>query len=414
MLSRRPGIQKKLKAVKTYNFDRHVNRTGTDSLKWDAVIQSTGNKNVHPLWVADMDFETPPFIYRAINKRLSYKVLGYTVPFKPYYDSIADWLGHRYGIRLNEGQIHFIAGIVPGLHHAICALTEKGDKVLIQTPVYHPFHHIIEINGRTKVESPLKIVDGRFEMDFGDLEEKLPHCRMMLLCNPHNPGGTVWKPEELARLAVLCKRHNVLVLSDEIHADMTHTGHKHIPFCKISGDAETNSITFMAPSKTFNMPGIVTSYCFTHNSGLSGKFYRFLDQADVTVGNSFAYDCLRACYTAEGEEWLKQMLRYVQDNITAVEQFLTENCPKIKPMKTEASFLVFLDNREMPFGNEEELVDFYLNGADMFLNEGSMFGHNGTMFMRLNVALPRQELLEALHGLKRAYDALMLQRPVRP
>ncbi len=400
--------------MKNYDFNQHIDRIGTDSLKWDTVIQHTGNKNVCPLWVADMDFATPPFVYRAINKRLGYKVLGYTVPFKPYYDSIADWVGRRYGIKLNERHIHFIAGIVPGLHHAICALTDKGDKILIQTPVYHPFHHIIEINGRTKVESPLKIVDGRFEMDFGDLEEKLPHCKMMLLCNPHNPGGTVWKPEELARLAALCKRYNVLVISDEIHADMTHPGHKHVPFCKISDEAESNCITFMAPSKAFNMPGIVTSYCFTHNSGLSGRFYRFLDRADVTVGNAFAYDCLRACYTAEGEEWLNQMLHYVKGNITAVEQFLAENCPKIKPMKTEASFLVFLDNREMPFNNEEELVDFYLNGANMFLNEGSMFGHNGTMFMRLNVALPRRELLEALHGLKRAYDTLGLQRPGRP
>ena len=160
--------------MKTYDFDKHINRIGTDSLKWDAAIQSTGKSNVRPLWVADMDFETPPFIYKAINKRLDYKVLGYTKPFAPYYDSITNWLKHRYDISLNANQVHFIAGIVPGLHHAICALTEKGDKILIQTPVYHPFHHIIEINERTKVESPLNIVGGRFEMNFEDLEKKLP------------------------------------------------------------------------------------------------------------------------------------------------------------------------------------------------------------------------------------------------
>jgi cysteine-S-conjugate beta-lyase len=398
----------------TYDFDKHVDRIGTDCLKWDSIIESTGKKDVRPLWVADMDFETPPFIYRAINKRLACGVLGYTVPSKQYYDSITGWLGRRYGVKLCEEQIHFIAGIVPGLHHAICALTEKGDKILIQTPVYHPFHHIIEINGRTKVESPLKLVDGRFEMDFDDLEAKLPGCKMMLLCNPHNPGGTVWRPEELKRLAHMCKEHGVLVVSDEIHADMTHADHKHIPFCMISEEAEENSLTFMAPSKAFNMPGIVTSYCFSHNSALRERFYHFLEQADVTVGNAFSYDCLQACYTEEGEEWLNQMLSYVTGNIAATEQFLAANCPKIKPMKTEASFLVFLDNREMPFESEKELVDFYLNDANLFLNEGSMFGHNGTMFMRLNVALPRQELLDDLEGLKRAYDKLMNRQAGRP
>ena len=390
----------------TYNFDTHINRIGTDSLKWDAIIKLTGKKDVRPLWVADMDFETPPFIYEAINRRLDFKVLGYTMPFDPYYDSISNWLGHRYGVKLKAQDLHFIPGIVPGLHHTICALTEKGDKILIETPVYHPFHHIIEINERVKVESPLKNVDGRFEMDFEDLEKKLPGCKMMILCNPHNPGGTVWKTAELQRLAALCKKHHVLVVSDEIHADMTLPGHKHTPFCMISDDAKSNSITFMAPSKTFNMPGIVTSYCFSFNEQVRSRLYRFLDMADVTVGNAFAYDCLRACYTPEGEEWLNQMLAYVKTNIETTEQFLAQNCPKIKPMKTEASFLVFLDNRELPFENEQQLMDFYLNKAGIYLNEGSMFGHNGTMFMRLNVALPRKELLEALQALKTAYDQL--------
>lgn len=390
----------------TYNFDTHVNRIGTDSLKWDAIIKLTRKSDVRPLWVADMDFETPPFIYEAINRRLDFKVLGYTMPFDPYYDSISNWLGQRYGVELKAKDLHFIPGIVPGLHHTICALTEKGDKILIETPVYHPFHHIIEINERVKVESPLKIVDGRFEMDFDDLEKKLPGCKMMILCNPHNPGGTVWKTAELQRLATLCKKHQVLVVSDEIHADMTLPGHKHTPFCMISDDAKSNSITFMAPSKTFNMPGIVTSYCFSFNEQIRSRLYRFLDMADVTVGNAFAYDCLRACYTPEGEGWLNQMLAYVKTNIETTEQFLAQNCPKIKPMKTEASFLVFLDNRELPFDNEKDLMDFYLNKAGIYLNEGSMFGHNGTMFMRLNVALPRQELLEALQALKTAYDQL--------
>lgn len=389
-----------------YNFDQHINRIGTDCLKWDAVIKETGHKNIRPLWIADMDFETPPFIMKAIRCRLENRILGYTMPPEAYYQSIIDWLGHRFQLELLPQQIHFLPGVVPGLHHAICALTEKGDKVLIQTPVYHPFHHVIAINQREKVESPLILRDGRFEMNFDDFEKKLPGCKMMFLCNPHNPGGIVWKHEELVRLAQLCKKHNVIVVSDEIHADMTLPPHKHTPFCKISQDAADVCITLMAPSKTFNMPGIVSSYCFSYNDALRQTYYNFLDMSDTTAGNAFAYDCLRACYTPEGEEWLNQMLAYIQNNINTVKDFLATNCPKIKPMVTEASFLVFLDNREMPFQNTDQLMDFYLNKADVYLNEGTMFGHDGAMFMRLNTALPNSELLEDLKQIKRAYDTL--------
>lgn len=389
-----------------YNFDNHINRIGTDCLKWDLIMQETGRNDIRALWVADMDFETPPFIIKAINKRIEQKVLGYTWPFKPYYDSISNWLDHRYGVKLQQEQIHFVPGVVPGLHHAVCCLTEKGDKILIQTPVYHPFHQVVDINERTKVTSSLKIVNGRFEMDFDDLEKKLPGCKMMILCNPHNPGGTVWKTEELVRLAELCKKLGVLVISDEIHADMTHADHTHVPFCMTCEAARENCITLMAPSKTFNMPGLCTSYYFIFNDALREKLYHFLDMADVAFGNIFAYDCLRACYTPEGEEWLNQMLSYVKENIKVVEDFMAKNCPKIKPMKTEASFLVFLDNRELGFETTEQLMDFYLNKAGIFLNEGSMFGHDGKMFMRLNTALPRKELIEALEMIKTAYDNL--------
>lgn len=389
-----------------YNFDQHINRIGTDCLKWDVIMDVTGRKDLKMLWVADMDFETPPFIIRAINKRLEQKILGYTFPFQPYYDSICTWIKRRHGVELTKEHIHFVPGVVPGLHHAVCALTEKGDKILIQTPVYHPFHQVVDINERVKVESSLRIVDGRFEMDFDDLEQKLPGCKMMILCNPHNPGGTVWKPEELVRLAKLCKKHGVLVISDEIHADMTHAGHKHLPFCLCCEEAKDNCITLMAPSKTFNMPGIVTSYYYIFNKDIREHLYHFLDMSDTAFGNVFAYDCLCACYSDEGEAWLNEMLAYVKENINLVETFLAENCPKIKAMKTEASFLVFLDNRELGYNTTEELMAFYTDKAGIFLNEGSMFGHDGRMFMRLNVALPRQELLEALQQLKAAYEQL--------
>lgn len=390
----------------TYDFDRHIDRVGTDCVKYDAIYKQLERCDVKPLWIADMDFETPPFVIRAIENRLRQRVLGYTCPSEGFYKSIINWMQRRHGVSLESKDIHFVPGIVPALHHAICALTEKGDKVLIQPPVYHPFAHIININERVEVDSPLRVADGRFEMDFDDLERKLPECKMMILCNPHNPGGTVWASEVLGRLAALCKKHNVIVLSDEIHSDMTHSGHKYTPFVNVSDDARDISIALNAPSKTFNMPGVVVSYCYSLSHTLRRRYFTFLERADVAIGNVFACDCLEACYSDEGEQWLCQMLNYVTDNIRFVEDYLAANCPRIKPMKTEASFLMFLDHSEMPFAAADELQDFYLNKAGLYLNQGHSFGCTGEAFMRLNVALPRAELTQALDKLKAAYDAV--------
>ena len=386
-----------------YNFDKHIERTGTDSLKYDVLFNMLGRSDVTPLWVADMDFETPPFVMRAISKRLKQQILGYTMPPGTFYQSIINWMQRRHGVNLNEEEIHFLPGIVPAVHHAICALTDKGDRVLIQPPVYHPFGHIIDINERTRVENPLHVVEGRFEMDFTDLEQKLPGCKMMILCNPHNPGGTVWTPEVLQRVAHLCHKHGVMVLSDEIHSDMTHHAYQYTPFVNTCQEARDITITMNAPSKAFNMPGVVVSYCYCLNPTLRRRLYTFLDQADVALGNIFAYGCLEACYTAEGEDWLNQMLDYVQANIQAVSDFLQSHCPKIKPMHTEASFLVFLDNSAMPFASSEELQHFYLDQAGLYLNQGQTFGKEGAKFMRLNVAMPRAELTAALQKLRKAY-----------
>ena len=386
-----------------YNFDKHIERTGTDSLKYDVLFNMLGRSDVTPLWVADMDFETPPFVMRAISKRLKQQILGYTMPPGTFYQSIINWMQRRHGVNLKEEEIHFLPGIVPAVHHAICALTDKGDRVLIQPPVYHPFGHIIDINERTRVENPLHVVEGRFEMDFADLEQKLPGCKMMILCNPHNPGGTVWTPEVLQRVAHLCHKHGVMVLSDEIHSDMTHHAYQYTPFVNTCQEARDITITMNAPSKAFNMPGVVVSYCYCLNPTLRRRLYTFLDQADVALGNIFAYGCLEACYTAEGEDWLNQMLDYVQANIQAVSDFLQSHCPKIKPMYTEASFLVFLDNSAMPFASSEELQHFYLDQAGLYLNQGQTFGKEGAKFMRLNVAMPRAELTAALQKLRKAY-----------
>lgn len=389
-----------------YEFDKHVNRCGTDCVKYDWLYKELGRSDVMPLWVADMDFETPPFVIRAIERRLRQKTLGYTLPPDSFRQSVIDWMGRRHGVSLKAEDIHFVPGIVPAIHHAVCALTEKGDKILIQPPVYHPFARIININVRARVESPLRVVDGRFEMDFDDLERKLPGCKMMILCNPHNPGGTVWAPDVLEQLAKLCHRHGVTVLSDEIHSDMTHRGYRHTPFVDTCAEARDITLAMNAPSKAFNMPGMVVSYCYTFSPTLREKFYTFLDEADVALGNIFAYDCLEACYTKEGEEWLRQMLDYVKGNCDMVTDFLGRHCPKIKAMHTEASFLVFLDNSDMPFASPEEMQDFYLAKSGLYLNEGRIFGKEGEKFMRLNVALPRAELASALQKLRQAYASI--------
>lgn len=392
----------------TYDFSQHIERVGTDCVKYDAMYKYLGRKDVKPMWVADMDFPTPPFIIAAIEKRLKQQILGYTRPSDAYFQSIIDWNRRRHGLSLKAEEIHFVPGVVPGIHHAVCALTDKGDKILILTPVYHPFHHVIEANERQKVTSSLKVADGRYQMDFQDIERKLDGCRMMFLCNPHNPGGTVWSATDLKRLALLCKDKGVLVISDEIHSDMTLSGHTFTPFVNACGQARDITITLNAPSKAFNMPGIQCSYYYILNPALRSRLYNFLDQTDSAEGNVFSYDCLRACYSAEGEDWLRQMLNYVEGNIRTVEDFLRQYCPKIIPMHTEASFLVFLDHRALPFHSGKELEDFYINRAHLGLNEGSMFGTDGEGFMRLNVALPRQELIQALHQLHSAYSALSL------
>lgn len=390
-----------------YDFDEIVDRRHTDCLKYEMVRQQTGRDDLLPLWVADMDFRTPPFILRTISERLQQGILGY--PFKParYDGSIISWLGRRHGFSVEAEAIHYLPGIVPGLAFAVAAFTEKGDGVLIQPPVYHPFHHVVTTSGRRLVESPLKLTEaGRYEMDFDDLESKLPECRLMLLCNPHNPGGFTWPAHVLERLAELCDRYGVTVVSDEIHADLTLPGHRHTPFATVSPVARRISLTMMAPSKAFNMPGVVAAYCVVSDAALCERYFSFLDGNDLAFGNIFGYEATVACYSEEGEDWLNQMLQYVDANIDFTRQYLADHCPGVSMLRPEASFLVFLDNRGLGLGSQRELVDFYEQQARLFLNDGSMFGREAEGFMRLNVATPRAILAEALGRLSEAVSRL--------
>lgn len=385
-----------------YDFDEIIERRGTHSIKFDSMQELWGRNDLIPMWVADMDFRTPSFIVEAIKKRMEHEIFGYTKPSDEYFNSIIRWVDKRYGMKVCKEEIQYIAGIVPGIHHAVCALSEKGDKIMIQPPVYHPFKQVIEGTGRSVVQSPLILRDGRYYMDFDSMRKQIQGCKLYILCNPHNPGGVVWSREELETVADICKESGVMVISDEIHADMTFLPYKHLPFAMVNDWTHENTVTFMAPSKVFNMPGIIASHAIVFNNDLRERFYSYLEQNDLIMGNAFAYPAVEAAYT-QGEDWLKQMLDYVYENIRLVDTSLKQKMPKIKAILPEASFLIFLDCRELGYETQEQLVDFFVNKARLGLNDGAMFGKEGTGFMRLNVATPRSIVAEAMKRLEDAY-----------
>ena len=359
-----------------YNFDELIDRTHTGSLKVEALNTIWGRTDLLPLWVADMDFRTPPFIIKALKERMEHEIFGYTTPDEGYYTSISEWVKKQYGMSAGRESIHYIPGIVPGIHFAINALTEKGDKIMIQPPVYHPFKQVINATGRKLVTNPLKLVDNHFEMDFESMEQNIKGCKVFILCNPHNPGGVVWSKETLEKVAEICEKNQTLVFSDEIHADMTLPPHHHIPFAMINEQAKMNSITFMSPSKAFNMPGIVASHVIVFHPSVRRRLFFYLMENDLDAGNVFAFNAVKAAYT-QGEEWLKQMLQYVQENIDYVTGYLEKKMPKIKVMQPEASFLLFLNCNELGFSTQKELEDFFVDKAHLALNSGTLFGEEG-------------------------------------
>jgi len=387
----------------TYNFDEIIDRRNTGAIKLERCKALYGSDDVLPLWVADMDFRTPDFIFEAIRERCEHPILGYSMPPKEFYPSLMNWIKEHHQWELKRTWIGFLPGIVPGLSFAVQSLTVPGDEVIVQPPVYYPFFHVVKNNNRVVINNPLKETNGRYEMDFDDLKSKITSkTRMLILCNPHNPGGRVWKNETLKQLADICTKHNIIVVSDEIHADMVLGDHKHIPFASISESAAQISLTFMAPSKTFNMPGLISSSYIIPNQELRKQFVDFLEASELIGGNIFAYAATVAAYE-KGEEWRKQMLDYVQRNIDYVVDFLKNNIPQIKPMIPEASFLVWLNCEELGM-NTDELFEFFAKKAGLGLNKGTTFGHGGEYHLRLNVGCSRLILKKAMEQLSVAVN----------
>lgn len=380
-----------------YNFDELIERRGTDSVKWDGVKNIWGRDDLLPMWVADMDFRTPPFVMDALRKRLEHEVLGYTFACEEWYTSICAWLHRRHQWGISREMLTFVPGIVRGQAFALQCFTQPGDKVMVMTPVYHPFFLVTERMGREVVYSPLDLRDGQYHIDFDRFRRDVQGCKVLILCNPHNPGGRVWTADELRQIASICHDSGTFVISDEIHADLTLPPYKHHPFATVSPQAAANSLVFMAPSKAFNMPGLGSSYAIIVDKGIRRRFQTFMEAGEFSEGHLLAYIGAAAAYL-HGEEWLEQLLSYIQGNIDFTENYLKEHIPAIGMIRPQASYLVFLDCRRLGL-SQEELTRAFAEKAHLALNDGAMFGKPGEGFMRLNVGCPRSVLETALRQL---------------
>jgi len=388
--------------MKKYNFNEIIPREGTNCIKYDAREWLFKTNDVLPLWVADTDFRTPDFIAEAIKKRAEHEIYGYT--FKPdsYFDAVIGWMKRRHNWTIEKEWISSSPGVVAGLTLAIETFSKPGDGVIVQPPVYFPFFESVKGTKRKMVENPLKIENGRYTLDFEDLRSKIDkNTRLLLLCNPQNPGGMVWTQNELEKLAEICLENNIIVISDEIHSDLVFTGNRHIPFATLSEETAKNSVICMAPSKTFNVAGLASSLVIIPDKTKKARYERALNVGHLGMGNIFGSVALEAAYS-NGDKWLDQLLDYLWENYLFLENFITKNLPKVKVMKPEATYLIWLDFREYGM-NDEELMQFTVEKAKVGLNNGGRFGTGGDGWLRLNIGCPRSVLEEGLNRLKEAF-----------
>ncbi len=381
--------------MKKYDFDEIIPRKGTNCEKYDQLETRFGNGNAIPLWVADSDFRVPDFITSAIRSRVDHEIYAYSFRPDGYFNSIIKWQQLRHDWQIEREMILPTQGVVSTLSSIIMAFTNPGDKVVIQPPVYTPFFSCVKECGRTVVENPLKIVDGRYTFDFEDFSRKIDDdTNLLILCNPHNPVGRVWTKEELTKLGDICLKNNVLIVSDEIHSDLIYNGFRHLPLPKISEELANNCIVCMAPSKTFNMAGLATSYVIIADKKIRQKFERFLHTLHLQSGNIFGNVALEAAYH-HGTDWVNQQNEYLEANRDYLLAFFGERMPRVKMTFTEATYLAWLDLREYGL-SELEMNRILIDQAGIVLNKGSIYGKEGNGFFRLNFACPRQVLEAAI------------------
>lgn len=384
--------------MKTYNFDELIVRENTNCIKYDFREIFFGNPDLLPLWVADMDFRTPDFIVDAIKKRAEHEVFGYSFRAESYNQSIVNWLKRRHNWEIKPEWISFSPGVVAGLTMAIEAFSKVGEGVIIQPPVYFPFFDSVKGTNREMIENPLRLENGRYYFDFEDLKQKItPTTKLLLLSNPQNPGGMAWKKEELSELAQICLDHKILIISDEIHSDLIFNGFQHTPLAGISEEFAQNTIVCMAPSKTFNTAGLTTSFLVIPNKRHLVAYERVMRLPHLHMGNIFGTAALEAAYT-HGDEWLGQLLVYLQENYAMLEKFFQENMPEVKVMKPEATYLIWLDFSA--FGLSDDELNQKLIDGGVGLNRGTQFGKQGSGYMRINIGCPRSTLQDALNRIK--------------
>lgn len=387
-----------------YDFDTIINRKNTGSFKWDDILleMKAEYEDIIPLSVADMEFKVAPEIVEDIKNKVDEAVYGYTGPTDSYYQAVIDWMGHRHNWIIKKQWISFSPGVVPGLYTAVSAFCNAGDKVIIQQPVYYPFKAAITDNGCEVINNPLIYKDGRYTMDFEDLEEKArdPKVKAIIVCNPHNPVGRVWTRDEIIQLGEICIKNNVLIISDEIHFDFVYEPYKHTVFASISKEFANNCLILTAPSKTFNLAGLQGSNIIIPNPKLKEQFDDVNSKKGFFTLNQFAYTACEAAYT-KGEEWLSHALIYLKGNIDYLKAFMSENLPQIPVIETEGTYLVWLDFRALGM-DSEELKKFMREKCRLFLDEGYIFGAEGEGFERINIACPRALLEKALNNIKKA------------
>lgn len=387
-----------------YNFDEIIDRSGTGCAKYDERARKFGTSDVIPLWVADMDFRTAQPIIDACTAKAKEGIWGYTTRPDSYFEAVQQWERRRKGWTPDTGLMSWSLGVVPALSAIVKLFSKDGDKVLIQTPVYSEFYEVAETWGREVVESPLIEKDGTWSVDFEDFAKKVKQCRIFLLCNPQNPVGRVWEAEELRKMAQLCLESGTLLVSDEIHSDLIFHGKHHTPTASLSSEIAANTITCLSATKTFNLAGLQASTTVFPNKDMKRVFDEFWGHLDISRNNTFSCVAMEAAYR-EGEEWLEQLLPYVSANFDYIRDFCAKNIPQIKPNLPDATYLMWLDCRELGMTNEE-LRSFFIHKAFLGLNEGHTFGRSLSGFMRLNAACPRSTLEKAMHQLKSAVENL--------
>jgi cystathionine beta-lyase len=388
--------------MKTYDFDRVIDRHNTNSVKYDLAGQNGIPADALPLWVADMDFPAPDGVLEALHGRIDHGIFGYSTPMADYYQAVAGWFWRRFGWQAEKEWLVTTPGVVFALSTAVRALTKPGDSVLIQPPVYYPFARVVKKNDRRVVESPLVYENGRYTIDFADFEQKIRDnsVKMFILCSPHNPVGRVWTVEELREIGKICQRHGVLVVSDEIHCDFAFPEHGHTMFLQANPDMAERTVLCTAPSKTFNLAGLQCSNIWIPSPALRTAFTQEMGRVSISELNTLALTACQAAYTT-GEDWLNQCTAYLRENLAYVRQFLRSHLPEIALVEPEGTYFAWLDCSGLGL-SEEALDDLILHKARLWLDAGHMFGVQGSQFQRVVLACPRSVLAQAMTQLERA------------